>query len=80
LSEERKIEFIKTYIAHLPESLDFELVFERTKLLERIILLRALSWCFMAYHEYARQDRALQHDLTLQKITSYLNDAACFLK
>lgn len=80
LTRQQKSDFLRTYLDCLPTPLDFELVCQRTLLLERIILLRALSWCFMAFHEYAGQGRALQHRKTLQTITTYLNDAACFLK
>ena len=48
--------------------------------MERVILLRALSWCYMAYHEYTAADRELTHNDTFATITSYLDEAECFLE
>jgi hypothetical protein len=48
--------------------------------MERVILLRALSWCYMAYHEYTGKSRALTCDVTFSKIVSYLDEAQCFLQ
>lgn len=53
---------------------------EKTALMERVILLRALSWCYMAYHEYVGGGRALQSSATFAKITAYLDEARCFLR
>ena len=47
--------------------------------MEEIILLRAMSWCYMAYHEYTTADRNLVHSDTFDKIVAYLNEAECFL-
>ena len=79
LSTMEKREFLKHYLAESDVGLDLEEIFEKTALMERVILLRALSWCYMAYHEYAEQGRALKHDDTREKITQYLDEAACFL-
>jgi hypothetical protein len=54
--------------------LDLNELFEKTKILERTILLRALSWCFMAYYEYTQVERKLRNPDTFEKIRDYLND------
>jgi predicted Ser/Thr protein kinase len=72
-SEEEKLQFIKNYIRKLSLGLDAEEMFEKTKVLERTILLRAISWCFMAYYEYTREDRSLRNSDTFAKIRDYLN-------
>ena len=78
LSDEQKTSFLKYYHQTADLELPLDEIIERTKLLERVILLRALSWCYMAYHEYTQTDRRLSHDFTFNKITSYLNEAECF--
>jgi thiamine kinase-like enzyme len=72
-SEEEKLQFIQNYIHQLGFGLDVEETFEKTKVLERTILLRAISWCFMAYYEYTREDRTLRNSDTFAKIRDYLN-------
>ncbi len=78
-SEEDKRLFLNMYLqaGDFPFSLDE--VYEKTAMMERVILLRALSWCYMAYHEYVAADRELVHDDTFAKITSYMDEAECFL-
>ena len=62
----------------------FEELDYKTAILEKTILLRALSWCYMAWYEYTHQQdsgqRVLTHDITFQKITTYLERIECFLK
>ncbi len=78
-SEGEKRQFLKNYLEAGESGLLLDEVYEKTRLMERVILLRALSWCFMAYHEYTSVDRALVHDDTFAVITSYLDEAECFL-
>ena len=77
--DQREI-FLTQYVNNLEYNMSLSVVKERTMLLERIIILRALSWCFMAYHEYKDNRKALTDERTLTTITSYLNEAECFLK
>ena len=72
-SEEEKLHFIQHYMQRLNLGLDAKEMFEKTKILERTILLRAISWCFMAYYEYTREDRTLRNEDTFAKIRDYLN-------
>ena len=78
-SEEEKLRFIQHYIQKLKPGLDVREVFEKTKILERTILLRAISWCFMAYYEYTREARTLRNSDTFAKIRDYLNDIESLL-
>ena len=51
----------------------------KTDILERTILLRGLSWCFMAFYEYTQTDRAIRNEDTFAKIRQYLDNIECFL-
>jgi len=46
----------------------------------RAVLLRGLSWCLMAWHEYAGGARALAHADTFRTIERYLGNIAWFLR
>jgi predicted Ser/Thr protein kinase len=78
-SEEEKLFFIRSYHRSTNLDLSVEELFEKTKILERTILLRALSWCFMAYFEYTRQDRTLRNEDTFAKIRDYLKEIESLL-
>ncbi len=78
-SEEEKLRFIRDYSRNLDLELDVRELFEKTRILERTILLRAISWCFMAYYEYTREDRTLRNEDTFAKIRDYLNDIESLL-
>jgi len=78
LSRDEKRRFLELYRSFAALDLPLSVLLERTEFLEQVILLRALSWCYMAYHEYTRQDRPLSHNQTFAKITSYLDEAPCF--
>ena len=79
-SEEQKQTFLAQYLAAGATGLSLGEVYEKTRLMERVILLRALSWCYMAYHEYRAADRELTHNDTFATITTYLDEAECFLE
>lgn len=51
----------------------------KTEVLERTILLRALSWSYMAWYEYTRPGRTLTNKVTFARITEYLDDMAAIL-
>jgi hypothetical protein len=78
-SEEEKLLFLARYREQLTLGIELEELYERTRLLERTILLRALSWCFMAYFEYTRRERSLKNRGTFAKIRRYLTDIDSFL-
>jgi Phosphotransferase enzyme family len=79
LSPKEKREFLDVYRRAGKLTISLDELEEKTTLMEQVILLRALSWCYMAYHEYAGGGRALQSSATFAKILAYLDEARCFL-
>jgi aminoglycoside phosphotransferase (APT) family kinase protein len=71
--------FLSAYRAATGLGTPLEILTRRTAILERAVLLRALSWCFMAYYEYTCQARALTSQTTLGRIGHYLENMECFL-
>ncbi len=66
--------FLRAYHAHACPDMDLDEMKEKTRVMERTILLRALAWCFMAWYEYTQTDRPLQNSETFSKIQKYLSD------
>ena len=83
LSRERKLDFLRAYARELAETgnnpPDLEELEAKTSLLEKTILLRALSWCYMAYYEYTMTDRPIKNQDTFNKIKEFLSESECFL-
>ena len=79
LHDGQKREFLAAYRQALGIDLPLAELYEKTAMMERVILLRALSWCYMAFHEYTGSGRALTNDATFRRIVSYLDEARCFL-
>jgi Ser/Thr protein kinase RdoA (MazF antagonist) len=79
LREGQKRDFLAAYRQALGLDIPVAELSEKTALMERVILLRALSWCYMAFHEYTGSSRALTSDATFRRIVSYLDEARCFL-
>ncbi len=77
-SEEEKLLFLKRYREGLGLTAPLEEIREKTRILERTILLRGLSWCFMACYEYAA-GRVLGNRDTFKKIRFYMNEIDWFL-
>ncbi|MAG13745.1 MAG: aminoglycoside phosphotransferase [Spirochaetales bacterium] len=77
---DRRIEFLRAYHTATQSTMEFDLLDRRTRILERVILLRALSWCFMAFYEYTRGSRDLQNQGTFKRICWYLDDIDHFLR
>jgi aminoglycoside phosphotransferase (APT) family kinase protein len=69
-----KASFLELYRKASGLNMDLEELVFRTAVLEKTILLRALSWCFMAFYEYTRTDRPIQNQDTFAKIKQYLGD------
>lgn len=80
ISGEDKQKFLEVYRQAIGLGIPLSELMEKTVYMERVILLRALSWCYMAFHEYTRANRAMTHADTFKKIVSYLNEAQCFLQ
>jgi len=79
-THEQKGDFIKSYIRYSGLEIGIDELFYKTGILEKVILLRALSWCYMAYDQYVNVSKNLTHDETFNKIKYYLDNAECFLK
>ena len=77
---EGRLEFLQHYYHLIAPDFSFDELEFKTAMLEKTILLRALSWCFMAYAEYTCQERVLKDQTTFKKIKAYLGNIECFLK
>lgn len=79
-NEGQKEAFVETYLEHAGLGMDIGTAMRCTDLMERTILLRAMSWSFMAYYEYTRSDRALKNEDTFRRIKYYMDEMACFFE
>jgi aminoglycoside phosphotransferase (APT) family kinase protein len=79
LRDGQKRDFLTAYRLALGIDTPVAELSEKTAMMEKVILLRALSWCYMAFHEYTGSGRALTNDATFRRIVSYLDEARCFL-
>lgn len=77
---EERLEFLRAYSRFAGLDTPLDELSHKTDVLERTILLRALSWCYMAYYEYTSSDRPLKNNDTFATISRYMNEAECFLK
>jgi len=78
--EKQKRNFVAAYLDFSGIGMGIEAAMRCTDLMERTILLRAMSWCFMAYYEYTHSDRALKNKDTFRRITFYMDEMACFFE
>jgi len=78
-SEAREL-FLKDYAQGAKLDMDMKTILHCTEIMERTILLRALSWCYMAHYEYTHSNRALKNEATFKTIGQYLDGIECFLK
>ncbi len=78
-SEEDKLGFLEAYRRRGALSIPTEELRFKTRLLERTILLRGLSWCYMAYYEYTQAGRPLAHSETEATIRRYMDRVDWFL-
>jgi len=74
LTREEKKYFLLAYKGEACPGMDLDAMIQKTMVMEKTILLRALSWCFMAWYEYTCTDRPMQNKETLAKINQYLSD------
>ena len=79
LTEAQKRDFLTSYRDASGLDCDLEELHYGTRLLEKTILLRALSWCAMAYYEYTQTDRPIQNRDTFAKISEYLDNVEWIL-
>ncbi|WP_300456795.1 aminoglycoside phosphotransferase family protein [Desulfobacula sp.] len=74
LTLDEKKYFLTAYHREACPDMDPDVMIQKTRVMEKTILLRALSWCFMAWYEYTHTDRPLQNTDTFAKINQYLSD------
>jgi aminoglycoside phosphotransferase (APT) family kinase protein len=74
LNREDRNRFLAAYHRQACPDMPFDDLKEKTRVMEQTILLRALSWCFMAWYEYTQTDRPIQNPDTFAKIQQYLSD------
>ena len=73
-TEEEKRDFLRAYREHIPSPPTMDELLEKTRIMERTILLRALAWCFMAHYEYTHTSRALANPETFARISRYMKE------
>jgi aminoglycoside phosphotransferase (APT) family kinase protein len=73
-TNEHKHEFLKAYHQELPDPPALEKLEYLSGIMELVIILRGLSWCFMAHHEYENGLKPLTDEHTRQKIAFYMQD------
>ncbi|MBG0778434.1 MAG: aminoglycoside phosphotransferase family protein [Desulfotignum balticum] len=66
--------FLQTYHQQACPDMPFADLVEKSHVMEKTILLRALSWCFMAWYEYTHTNRPIRNPDTFAKIQQYLSD------
>jgi len=79
-SQEQKKDFVAAYLELAETDMDLDTALLCAELMERTILLRAMSWCFMAYYEYTESERALKNEDTFGRIKYYLDEMECFFE
>lgn len=72
-------DFLDSYRRSLDEDIALEDIDRGSRILERTILLRALSWCYMAYYEYTGSERSLASTVTFDRIKTYLEEIESLL-
>ena len=80
LTLDEKKQFLAAYHQKACPDMGIDELTLKTRVMEKTILLRALSWCFMAWYEYTNTDRPLQNPDTFAKIKQYLADIPWILK
>jgi hypothetical protein len=70
----RRHDFLAAYHAALRDAPPLEALDRLCAVMERAVILRGLSWCFMAHHEYAHGGKALTDETTRAKIGLYMRD------
>jgi thiamine kinase-like enzyme len=71
--------FLITYLENADLPINLTELMAKTEILKETILLRGLSWCYMAYYEYVENIRAIRNEDTFKKIKCYLDDIEWFL-
>jgi hypothetical protein len=79
-SEAQRMDFLREYALRSDIKLPLPELSQLTRILEQTILLRALSWSYMAYYEYVQNERKLKNNDTFSTIKSYMDQIEWFLR
>ena len=79
-TDEHREFFLSRYKEYANLSQPLEELAILTGILEKTIILRGLSWCYMAWFEYTKQDRLLKNNDTFETIQRYLDNIEWFLQ
>ncbi len=79
-SEKEQRQFVATYLEAASLDTDIDTAMRCVDIMQQTILLRAMAWCYMAYHEYTESDRALKNADTFTTIQKYLDEMECFFE
>lgn len=74
LTPEQKTIFLRAYHRRLSDPPALEELMRLSAIMEQVIILRGLSWCFMAHHEYENASKSLIDEGTRQRIALYMRD------
>ncbi|MCG8533444.1 MAG: aminoglycoside phosphotransferase family protein [Desulfovibrionales bacterium] len=77
---EYKKDFLSRYREYARLQQPVEELFTLATVLERTIVLRGLSWCYMAWYEYTQQERAIKNNDTFTTMERYLDSIEWFLQ
>lgn len=72
-TQEEKKRFLTVYSDHLQPPLCLEHTETLCRAMEQTVILRGLSWCYMAWYEYVHGERLLTNEVTRQKIQLYMD-------
>jgi Ser/Thr protein kinase RdoA (MazF antagonist) len=73
-NDAQKKDFLRAYHRRLPDPPPLESLLHLCRVMEQVIILRGLSWCFMAHHEYAHGAKSLTDERTRARIDLYMRD------
>jgi aminoglycoside phosphotransferase (APT) family kinase protein len=71
---EQKMHFLRLYHRQLQDPPPLKDLLHLCQVMEQVIILRGLSWCFMAHHEYAHAAKSLTDERTRARIELYMRD------
>lgn len=74
IGPDRRRAFLAAYHDALDAAPPLEALDRLCAVMEKAVILRGLSWCFMASHEYAHGMKPLTDSLTREKIGLYMRD------
>lgn len=74
ISPENRLAFLKAYRSGLDQAPPMDTLDRLCAVMEMVIILRGLSWCFMAHHEYENAAKPLTDAVTRRKIDRYMRE------